>query len=309
MAEDWGTTVIYAYAPPGGVGYDTGFTSAVEQLPDVIQQFRWMPEGWVRKGTPNGENVWNAVALNDTLATIDAVFTGLSGQSGDVIRQQLYNFSLLNRFLLKDPSESGISYDASNNQVTELEYGRMLYMSKEPLIDTGYDFFGNPTMPIAGVYYWLFGGGENRQVNIESLNLQMLRTDFQTLNDKLNPANNGGESLSAGVYNLSDHFEYSTYSHLPTGDVYASGLLGRINGNFSGELTVQQNGDYVFSGKYSINNDVYDANVGNRTFLQEAGTTFLRGLGEMFGHQDYVIEIIGEQPVTLTGNINQEFPH
>lgn len=148
-------------------------------------------------------------------------------------------------------------------------------------------------MFVAGVYYWLYGGGERRYVNIGSLNLQMVTSDFPAIRDAI-------AANAPGTYNIDSPFSYNTF-----GPAYLTSfvglLLGRLSGNVSGTLTISPDSTYSFAGSYTLNADVFDADPSNRPALQEAATTALRYLGETLGHTDYTTEVLGTQPLNLSG--------
>lgn len=119
--------------------------------------------------------------------------------------------------------------------------------------------------------------------------------DFDPINQILGDAEN-----QAGTYQLSDaSFSYNTFKSLS--DLPVALTVGRVSGKINGNLTINFDGSFSFSGYYNLNDDKFDADPSNRPWLQEALTTFLAQLGETFGHTDYTIHFQGDQPVSFEG--------
>ncbi|WP_143514210.1 lipid II-degrading bacteriocin [Pseudomonas syringae] len=103
-----------------------------------------------------------------------------------------------------------------------------------------------------------------------------------------------------GRYAINSPFSYNTFSKAPI-NLPVAGVFGRVNGNIIGDLVIHADNTYTFTGHYTLNKDIYDADKSNRSYWQETLTTFLHDLGNTFGHVDYTINIIGTQPVVFSG--------
>lgn len=182
---------------------------------------------------------------------------------------------------------------------TEKTYARAYYAvavankyTPQYISQQHYDFYGTALMPIAGIYYWLFGGGATRYVNIGALGLSMVPSDFKPVMDAV--AANG-----PGTYTINEPFQYNSFRFML--NLHAAGLLGRVSGNVSGTVSVGADGNWAFDGSYTLNPDRYDADHSNRTYMQEKLTDFLRFLGDRFGSNDYQIVIEGSQKINFSG--------
>ncbi|SDS65834.1 Colicin M [Pseudomonas cedrina] len=249
----------------------------------------------------NGEGIREAAQRCDSLAVMEQAFLGFSGQVEISLRQDLQVHCQAALTLLQTYSSyNGAPYYIGNGRGDYFEpaWGSLLYsgpITREiPFRANGIDFYGTPLMPLAAIGYWIYGGGQDRNVHIASLNLQLLPRDFQPIAKLLNDPNN------LGTFEINEPFSYNIFDKAPI-DVPAAGMLGRVSGNVKGTLVIQSDGTYGFNGSYSLNRDYYDADKSNRTWAQEALTTFLKGLGESFGHNDYYINILGEQAVQYSG--------
>jgi hypothetical protein len=254
--------------------------------------------------TLNGPAVWDASYTSDSLAVMNAVFAGLSGQTASAVLDQFKLHVAAHIFMLTDYAQASTAnayYVGDNSgRATEYFYGIADNASKlaisNPLPTHSVDFYGTPLMPIAAIGYWLYGSGADRYVHIESLNLQMVVSDFSPITEVLNSA-----TTTAGSYAINKAFTYNVFSKTPI-NLPAAGMLGRVSGNVQGTLAVAADGTYSFTGQYTLNDDLYDAGTSNRTPTQEALTTFLRALGDTFGHTDYTIKIMGAKSITFSGS-------
>ncbi|HGM5580774.1 TPA: lipid II-degrading bacteriocin [Pseudomonas putida] len=301
MTIELADTVVY-----GGnvttMGLDFGWTNEFNNLPPYVREIEMIPLA-AENMCLNGAELWSAVERNDSLATLDAACKGLSAQSSLVLNQQMqihcYSAFALNG---EAPGQGWSPDGLFGDKVISVRmgYGKFLASSSTQWSQAfnrhEIDFYGTPLMPIAAIGYWLFGNGITRNVRIGSLNLQMVATDFTPITDLL-----ALQSTGPGTYRLNaENFSYNAFSKAPL-DIPAAGMIGRVSGKLTGDLTVFADGTYNFSGSYTLNPDVYDAGQSNRTWGQEALTTFLRALGDKFGHADYEIHFIGSQDVQFNG--------
>jgi len=290
-------TVIYGSSDSSETyAYDSSWDASFQSVPPYVRQILEIPL-IASATTLNGEAVWDAVADGDSVTALNEVCKGISNQTYDIVKRQLamhcYGaFSLGNAGLY--------SLAADQNATLKDYYGQFLTSGVDWTAawgTHGVDFVGTPLMPVAAIGYWLFGGGIDRYVHIGSLDLQVVSTDFTPITDILNDASKG-----AGIYQLqASPFSYNTFSRAPL-DLPAAGMIGRISGSLTGTLTITADGQYSFSGSFTLNPDRYDADLSNRSWAQEALTTFLRQLGDTFGHADYTINFLDAQKVEFTGS-------
>lgn len=306
MAIELPATVIYAY-PQGGSPYAYGVGETVDPFLDGMLVAQNMYQN-ASALLYNGRGVWDAFRTGNTLKVMEECFKGLSGKNKAQVEQQLryhcegglalYSANaaapLPKRYVLvgHGPSDA-VDWDV------QTEYGFQIAGIRELPLSVPYransvDFYGTLMMPLAAIGYWIFGGGKPRNVHIESLNLQMVARDFQPIKALLD------DPSKVGAFRINDPFSYNVFDKAPI-DLPAAGMLGRISGNVQGTLEIKADGTFVFHGIYSLNPDLYDAGKSNRTWAQEALTTFLNGLGEAFGHADYYINILGTKTVQLSG--------
>ncbi|MFJ4431905.1 lipid II-degrading bacteriocin [Pseudomonas sp. NPDC089395] len=295
------STIVY-----GGyvteMGLDYGWANEFNSLPQYVREIQMIPVA-AENMCLNGTEIWKAVEKNESLAALDATCKGFSAQSLTVLEQQL-RIHCYSAFAMNDQAKTqGWSPDGLfGENVISARFGYGTFLSSSSTAWSKafdrheLDFYGTPLMPVAAIGYWLFGDGITRNVRIGSLNLKMVATDFTPITNLLaNP------STGPGTYRLNaESFSYNTFSKAPL-DIPVAGMIGRVSGNLTGDLTVFADGNYNFSGSYTLNPDVYDADQSNRTWGQEALTTFLRALGDKFGHADYEIHFIGSQNVQFSG--------
>ncbi|HHY6931476.1 TPA: lipid II-degrading bacteriocin [Burkholderia ambifaria] len=158
-----------------------------------------------------------------------------------------------------------------------------------------FQFYGNPFMFIGAVYYWVFGNGERRSINLESMNLRLSASDFKLIQDSIDNPGYG-----PGTYSIDGPFSTNIFNH-GAHDFWSATTVGRVSGHVRGTLTMQQDNTYRFVGSYTLNPDKFDADSSNRPFLQEWMTTVLREIGSMLGHADYQIYFTGEKEVSFSG--------
>lgn len=290
-------------ATPVTYGLDTGWNDEVAGTPDYIRAI-FAIQTAAEKMTLNGTAVWAAVSASNPIMVLDEVCKGLSGQDLITVRTQLAMHCYAAFTMAQNPEAIGVGpykMEAERNNTLATFYGQFLTVNSINWTDSfqahAVDFYGTPMMPVVAIGYWLFGGGQDRNVHIGSLNLTMVATDFTPITGILNNAANG-----AGTYQLqSAPFSYNTFNKAPL-DLPAAGMIGRVSGNLSGVLNISADGGYSFSGSYTLNSDLYNADMSNRSWLQESLTTFLSSLGDAFGHTDYKINFLDSQSVEFTGN-------
>ncbi|WP_050585740.1 lipid II-degrading bacteriocin [Pseudomonas syringae USA007] len=298
------STVIYANPPDGGLSSaDSNWECRYSTVPKHVLQIIRIKEA-AQNLTLNGRAVWAAAETCDNFLVMNEVFKGLSGQARFAVETQLKMHAQVQAYAVSSyrPNKFRNAYYVGDGcgRVAEGDYGKMLNNNQLRHIEgvlprSTIDFYGSPVMPIAAIAYWLFGGGEDRNVNIGSLNLQMVLSDFKPITDVLN-----NPATVSGCYAIDAPFSYNTFSKAPI-NLPVAGVFGRVNGNVSGTLVINSDNTYSFTGHYMLNKDTYDADESNRSYWQEALTTFLRGLGDTFGRTDYTINIIGTQPVVFFG--------
>lgn len=295
------STVVYGYPSAPTFSLDQGWDDQIQSLPPYVREIEMIPIAAANM-TLNGQAVWAAVNTNNPLTVLDEVSKGLSGQSAHDVRNQLAMHCYAASTLPQTAPEQGYGpYRFTSEQSDSIRffYGKFLsegvnYLNSfqsHPV-----DFYGTPLMPVAAIGYWLYGGGQDRYVHIGSLNLNMVASSFDPIMAVLRDVTKG-----PGTYSFnSEPFSYNTFNQIV--DLAPAGMVGRVSGNLTGSLTISDDGKFSFSGSYTLNPDLYDADLSNRTWYQEALTSFLRQLGETFGHTDYYINFLGSQPVELNGS-------
>ncbi len=288
---------VYAYGSPGessGLG-----NLPMPSGPSQADQHRtFLANRGIRKVFANGQGLFAAANQGDSQGALQACFDGLVGLTEEQFKSQLRLHSDCQKYMLSTLVSSRGYADGDGN-AAELDYStayfRIMSSKKysQGVIDSQhYDFYGTALMPIAGIYYWLFGEGKTRYVNIGSLGLAMVPSDFKPVMDAV-------VTKGPGTYVINEPFEYNSFRFML--NLYAAGLLGRVSGNVSGTLNIGTDGSWQFDGSYTLNPDRYDADHSNRTYMQEKLTDFLRFLGDRFGSSDYRIVIEGSQKINFSG--------
>ncbi|MFK3794745.1 lipid II-degrading bacteriocin [Pseudomonas sp. NPDC088444] len=304
MPIEIGPTYINPFDPgsPGGYSLDSGWANDYIDVPAEQAEVEMIGAAG-RNMILNGDGVFTAISTNNSLTVMAEAFKGLSNQPKELVLQQLKIHADTAQFQLGwYPNIHAEPYYIGDGRGDFLEpvYGNVLIGAlpinySTPFQTHTLDFYGAPNMPLGAIAYWLWGGGQPRNVRIESLNLKMDVQDFPPITALLN------DPSKVGRFVIADQpFSYNTFSkgavNLP-----AAGMLGRVSGTVEGTLDIQPNGTYFFSGSFKLNSDFYDADASNRTWGQEALTTFLKALGDTFGHTDYYINILGAQTLQYSG--------
>lgn len=283
-------------SPPLG---SAPFTYTVEPHPPYPPHITFNSDHGAQKVYANGAKFFPLANQGLVQPALIAVMEGLNGATDDKIRTQLEWHAKTQRFRTGASAADGYTNDqAFKVEIaggTELLYGDDWIRRMAPLpMDTRsqYDFFGTPIMAVAGVYYWLFGGGQDRYINIGSLNLSVVPHNFP-------PIVNAVAANGPGTYQINEPFSMNTFD--PWINSWAGFLVGRIGGHVTGTLTISPTGSYDFVGSFTLDPDTFNADRSNRNFFQESATDFLRLLGDTFGHTDYVIRVEGSQSIHLTG--------
>ncbi|WP_146011721.1 MULTISPECIES: lipid II-degrading bacteriocin [Burkholderia] len=157
-----------------------------------------------------------------------------------------------------------------------------------------FKFYGTPFMPIAALYYWLFGDGSARSMNLESLNLHLGVEDFSPVSNAI-----GNFGYGPGKYPIDAQFSTNTFNNPK--DLMQALAFGRISGHIVGVLELTQDGRYLFDGKYELYSDRYKAYESNRPGYQEVLTKFLTKIGDAFGHRDYDVIFSGSKEIHFSG--------
>lgn len=255
----------------------------------------------------NGTNLFRVAATGDPVATLNEFFKGISGTSAANVFTQIRYVGTFTQWLAAEGYRQMIGADRfamSSSDVSGISTLFGLYASQanglQPIQE--FAFYGNPLMPIAGIYYWIAGNGNRRSMDVRTLNLDMGIADFKSIRDMVdNP------SMGPGKYNIDSAFSTNVFSH-PFKDLWAAGTLGRIGGQVQGTLTLNADNSYSFDGSYTLQPDVFDADASHRPFPQEALTDFLRAIGDLFGKKDYTIVFTGSKGVTFSGVRNIPAP-
>ncbi|WP_434681333.1 lipid II-degrading bacteriocin [Pseudomonas sp. R1-18] len=295
MAIELPATVIYGNAPT--YTFDGNWDSAFDSTPAYVREIYGIPlaaEAYVM----NGPAVWAAAAEGDGHKLMEEVCKGLSGQSLLMLKDQF----ALHCYGANYVGAGGVAHGkyTVDGQSLQGAYGQFILANlytnawRDAFKEHPIDLYG-PFMPFSAVGYWIFGEGRERNIHVGSLNLAFDASEVQPIQAILSNSANG-----PGVYPLANEpFSINTFKH--PSDLPVALTVGRVSGNITGSLTVNPDGTYSFSGSYTLNDDKFDADPNKRPWLQEALTTFLRGMGDVFGHTDYYIRFQGSQELTLTG--------
>ncbi|WP_277965031.1 pesticin C-terminus-like muramidase [Pseudomonas sp. RIT-To-2] len=287
--------IVYAYGDASS-GFNPNASVDMSQPsgpPPFHPNEMFIEQHIVRQLFANGVNVFTQTAKGLMKETMQAIFSGFNSLTTDQVKDQLQKHADANRLIIaffKSSNASNLLYDETG---TEVAYGHVFYGTTHVDTTIHDDFYGDVLMPVGGITYWLFGGGQDRYVNIASLNLQMGANDFSPVNDII-------LSAQPGTYTVNAPFNYENFNYKPY--VYAAGLLGQVSGTVSGTVTIAADGSYSFSGSYTLNPDNYNANHASRPYMPKEQTDFIASLGDIYGHTDYRIVIEGSQSVTFTGN-------
>lgn len=266
--------------------------------PPLRPNEQFIVDGVIKKLIANGVNIFRFADARDSIATMSATFAGWDGLTDAETKSQLTMHAAIQKNLLKDRASlvlpATVVIGASER--TSILYAKGTWAHNVKTVPSGVrpDFFGTPLMFAAGVYYWIFGGGQKREVYIQSLNLQFVPDDFPAV---LKAVAANGE----GTYTISEKIYYNTFGpgYLTS---FAGLLLGRVVADYTGVLVISPTGAYTFNGSLTIRPDIFDADPSKRPPVQEALTTALRYLGDKFGHVDYQIDILGAQAINFSGN-------
>lgn len=288
---------VYAYGPSGiSSGLSNVPMPSGPSKPDQHRSF--LASGGIRKVFANGQGLFATANQGDSQGALQACFDGLVGLTEEQFKSQLRLHSDCQKYMLSTLVSSR-GYVSGTGNAGEVDYSTAYFRimsgkkySQKVIDSQHYDFYGTPLMPIAGIYYWLFGGGKTRYVNIGSLGLAMVSSDFKPVMDAV-------ATKGLGTYAINDQFEYNAFRFML--NLYAAGLIGRISGNVSGTLNIGSDGGWQFDGYYTLKPDAYDADHSNRTYMQEKLTDFLRFLGDRFGYKNYLIVIEGSQKISFSG--------
>jgi len=288
---------VYAYGPSGiSSGLSNVPMPSGPSKPDQHRSF--LASGGIRKVFANGQGLFATANQGDSQGALQACFDGLVGLTEEQFKSQLRLHSDCQKYMLSTLVSSR-GYVSGTGNAGEVHYSTAYFRimsgkkySQKVIDSQHYDFYGTPLMPIAGIYYWLFGGGKTRYVNIGSLGLAMVPSDFKPVMDAV-------ATKGPGTYAINDQFEYNAFRFML--NLYAAGLIGRISGNVSGTLNIGSDGSWQFDGYYTLKPDAYDADHSNRTYMQEKLTDFLRFLGDRFGYNNYLIVIEGSQKISFSG--------
>ncbi|WP_193100647.1 lipid II-degrading bacteriocin [Burkholderia sp. Z1] len=248
----------------------------------------------------NGKKILDAIERGDSTGALVEFATGLQHATEAAVRSQAAVYGLITLWLAdrgytNQPGATEYAFTNVGSMSTLFGTFSTWYFSHLPSRPaTEFKFYGTPFMSIAAIYYWMFGDGSQRTMNIASLNLKMSLDDFDPIKRAVeNPA------YGPGTYPFDAEFSTNLFNHA-TKDLWAAGVIGRVGGRVTGTLEVSATGDYVFNGSFTLNPDRYKAYDSNRTITQEALTKFLGLLGT-FGHKDYDILFTGGQNIQFSG--------
>ncbi|WP_321884145.1 lipid II-degrading bacteriocin [Burkholderia cepacia] len=248
----------------------------------------------------NGKKILDAIERGDSTGALVEFATGLQNATEAAVRSQAAVYGLITLWLAdrgytNQPGATEYAFTNVGSMSTLFGTFSTWYFNNLPARPaTEFKFYGTPFMSMAAIYYWMFGDGSARTMNIASLNLKMSLDDFGPINQAVqNPA------YGPGTYPFDAEFSTNLFNH-QTKDLWAAGVIGRVGGRVTGTLEIGATGDYVFNGSFTLNPDRYKAYDSNRTITQEVLTKFLGLLGT-FGHKDYDILFTGSQNIQFSG--------
>ncbi|WP_186188884.1 lipid II-degrading bacteriocin [Burkholderia gladioli] len=250
----------------------------------------------------NGLNILGAASQGDTIATLTALAQGLSNATDMALRAQLAIYTSFSQWLgigegyknIPGATPYGLTLNQSN-VLTSLfgvfaaQYYPGMYLNQP----TNFQFYGSALLTASAIYYWLYGNGEMRSMNIESMNVQMNVSDFQPIQRIALDTANG-----PGTYHIDAQFDTNLLSHGEK-DIWVGGILGRVTGRITGDLVLTDT-TYSFTGNWTLYDDRYEAYPSTRPGYQEVLNNFLMNLGSK-NHVDYDITFIGNKNITITG--------
>lgn len=169
------------------------------------------------------------------------------------------------------------------------------YANVETETPTDIQFGGSVLTPFAALYHYMVAGGAPREYAIQDLHLMHFApVDVYPVQATLENQN---------ILNGSTTFIDETYVRDTALDNPISWVtVGQITLRVQGELTIDQNGQYVFQGELRAFNDRYDAG-GDMAERGEVGnmlTSILEALTN-YGGTAYDIGITGALPLHFTG--------
>ncbi|MCJ2372194.1 hypothetical protein [Pseudomonas sp. RGM 3321] len=221
-------------SPDGGLSSaDNNWECSYSTVPKHVLQIIRIKET-AQNLTLNGRAVWAAAETCDNFIVMNEVFKGLSGQARFEVETQLKMHAQVQAYAVSHywPSKFRDACYVGNGggRAAEGDYGKIvnnhaLRHIEGVLPRNTIDFYGSPSMPIAAIAYWIFGGGEECNVNVGSLNLQMVLSDFKFITDVLN-----NPATAPGHYAINSPFSYNTFSKAPV-SLPVAGVFGRVNGN------------------------------------------------------------------------------
>tara|TARA_R110001583_G_scaffold92925_1_gene235649 strand:- start:1972 stop:2883 length:912 start_codon:yes stop_codon:yes gene_type:complete len=278
---------------------NSGSFDTIQEVTEFVRQANDIAEAML----PNSEAVYREGAGGDSERTTAALFNGLSGMEKHDASDVFKRIDLANRAFVTPDSSLHLHdgyYDTFNHKEAELKMA-MAFAWRGPGVghsdNPEFDFYGFVFMPAAALYYYLFSDGRDRRVRIESLNMNMVVSDFKPIQELLD------SNPSPGTYHVESDFSYNTLDKVPI-DSPVGLTLGRVAGHVRGDLIVDSDGYYNFEGTYIIKPDIYNADLGTgRTFVQEKLTGLLSALGEMFGKNPYTLHVVGEENISFYGPV------
>ncbi|WP_454731423.1 MULTISPECIES: lipid II-degrading bacteriocin [Cupriavidus] len=305
------TVTVYANPPQGDPFWGTGSSGTSPVMPPPGSP-PTNPAQLAYGLMYNGVKVFDQAQLGNPQGVLEEFCKGLSGRPGPFAWGQIRSWGEFTDHMaahsldIVGGSQYGLTLEQAMrpNFVAELA-GLYQWQANGRLTsaDPGRSWYGNPLLPIKALWHWIDGGGQSVRVPVEGLQLSLaldrIHGDFKAL-VQLN--------RTPGQYAINVPFSYNTFEPMLQNG-WVGGTLGRVSGRIDGIVTVTENGHYSFRGRYTLNPDRYDADPNVRKFYQEALTTFLRWIGDTFGHTDYTIEFTGAAPLEFDGPLsNQSMP-
>jgi|GEM_PF-4205694 len=267
---------------------------------------------------PNPDAIHQSIAEGNPGKLVNTFLESLEGMDADTIKGIFDNINKLNMCLSHIKDENGFKFALSDDPYTSYTdfdhdpakvkecigsvYSGVLPVRPSKAIgpyDNAYhDFFGTMFIPVQGLYYWVFGGGKDRFIHINQLNLSNNINHFEPVKKVL--MSNPGP----GTHHFkNERLEINAFKG-DLKDKPAAFLIGRIGGFMDGKLVINKDKSYRLDATYWLKEDKYNADLNtNRSPKSELATQVLAYIGEIFGHTDYTIYIEGKKKVHLEGKI------
>ncbi|MFJ2456491.1 lipid II-degrading bacteriocin [Pseudomonas protegens] len=197
------------------------------------------------------------------------------------ISEDLYFRNKLISFAKADELQQKLSYNTNDAFQKASE-------STSTIHDVGTSTLSGGAFSAAKAFaHYIWGDGQNLNVNINNLGLNIKASDIPLLSQTVR------HNTEVGQVHISTNVGYNTSNDsLKTG-----AYLGNITLKVEGDFNKQANGTWTFNGVARAYQDEYDFNEASRGFVGET----LTSLGRVAKGTTYNIDITGENKISLVG--------